>query len=74
MMEIELKLGNTPKSPGFYWFKYPYHRIPRIADVRLSNGELEALSTGGFFNLADCENGVFWSDRIDIILTDGQQK
>ena len=65
-MKIELKKKNTPKEQGFYLFKNPEYYMPRMADIRVTHGQLEVEYSGGCYPLDRCGKDVLWSDKIDI--------
>jgi hypothetical protein len=70
-MEIELKLNNKPKKPGYYLIKLSdYHRI-EVAYVSNNGGSLWMVVSGCVFPLTR-GNESLWSDEftVDFNLTD----
>ena len=69
-MKIEMKIGNKPNEPGFYLFKNPGEpadSMPRVADIKVSDGGLVVVHPYGFYPLDMCGDDVLWSDKIEIV-------
>lgn len=64
-MEIQLKNGNEPRTPGFFVVKRHNAFKPDIAEVRAQDGnaELLMLSGLGIFPIKQC-GPALWSDEV----------